>query len=123
MNGRFPCQHKCAALLSRPFDDSKVTATSGSRVWVDVPQSALINGHGYFGDCNLLKGGSSIPPTCNITLASVPPGRSALNPQATQANQGASLTAFLAPLNEGRVFFSTAAAVARVTDHVERADS
>ena len=74
--------------LCRPFDDSKVTKTSGSRVWVDSPQSALINGQGYYGDCNLLLGGNTKAPTCNVTVGSVPPGRSALNPQAAQSNKG-----------------------------------
>lgn len=73
---------------SRPFDDSKVTQSSGSRVWVDNPQSILINGQGYYDDCKLRQGGTSQPISCNVTQTSIPPGRSLANPQAGQANQG-----------------------------------
>lgn len=73
-----------------------MTNTSGSRVWVDLPQSVLLNGKGFYGDCALLQGGNSNPLMCNVTTASVPAGRSAINPQTTQANQGA-LPNFLLP--------------------------
>lgn len=75
----------------RPFDDSKVTQSSGSRVWVDNPQSILINGQGYYDDCKLRQGGTSQPISCNVTQTSIPPGRSLANPQAGQANQGRQL--------------------------------
>ena len=39
--------------LNRPFDAAKQTPDSGGFAWVDNPQSLLINGHGFYGDCQV----------------------------------------------------------------------
>ena len=80
---------RCSILLCRPFDDKKVTNTSGAWDWVGVPQSTLLNGHGYYGDCALLGGANTaIPPKCNVSLQWVPPGRSSVLPFASPENPG-----------------------------------
>ena len=43
---------------------------------------------GFYGDCDLQKAGNKIPLTCDVTVATVPPGRSAANPAAANSNQG-----------------------------------
>ena len=43
---------------------------------------------GYYGDCNLQAAGNSIPLTCDVTVATVPSGRSAADPAAANSNQG-----------------------------------
>ena len=76
-------------LLCRPFDANKTTNTSGSWDWVNVPQSTLMNGHGFYGDCDLLAGSNTaIPPKCNVTLQWVPPGRSSILPYNAPNNPG-----------------------------------
>lgn len=77
------------ALACRPFDAAKQTNTSGGWEWVNVPQSTLLNGHGYYGDCALLAGSNTeIAPKCNVTLQWVPPGRSSVLPYNSPRNPG-----------------------------------
>ena len=76
--------------LCRPFDPDKITNTSGSFNWVGVPQSILLNGHGFYGDCALLDGGNFlVDPKCNVTRQWVPPGRSSVLPYNAPSNPGA----------------------------------
>jgi hypothetical protein len=42
------------AALPRPFDAGKASNETGSWRWVGLPQSLLINGKGYFGDCAIV---------------------------------------------------------------------
>ena len=77
--------------MCRPFDVQKVSKTSGAWHWVGVPQSTLLNGHGYYGDCAVLSGseaGAVDPPVCNATLHYVPPGRSSVMPWQAPDNPG-----------------------------------
>ena len=83
----FRRNHCC---LCRPFDPDKITNTSGSFNWVGVPQSILLNGHGFYGDCALLDGGNFlVDPKCNVTRQWVPPGRSSVLPYNAPSNPGA----------------------------------
>ena len=72
------------------MDPDKITNTSGSFNWVGVPQSILLNGHGFYGDCALLDGGNFlVDPKCNVTAQWVPPGRSSILPYNAPSNPGA----------------------------------
>ena len=83
-------QATCHRSLCRPFDPDKITNTSGSFNWVGVPQSILLNGHGFYGDCALLDGGNFlVDPKCNVTRQWVPPGRSSVLPYNAPSNPGA----------------------------------
>ena len=83
----FRRNHCC---LCRPFDPDKITNASGSFNWVGVPQSILLNGHGFYGDCALLDGGNFlVDPKCNVTRQWVPPGRSSVLPYNAPSNPGA----------------------------------
>jgi hypothetical protein len=42
--------HFNTAPAARPFDDAKVTNTTGAWYWVGVPKSVLINGKGRYED-------------------------------------------------------------------------
>ena len=54
-----------------------------------MPQSVLLNGYGYYGDCALLAGSNTaIAPKCNVTLQWVPPGRSSVLPYNAPSNPG-----------------------------------
>ncbi len=73
----------------RPFDAAKQTNTSGGWEWVNMPQSTLLNGHGYYGDCAMLAGSNTaVAPKCNVTLQWVPPGRSSVLPYNSPSNPG-----------------------------------
>jgi hypothetical protein len=43
-----------SAALPRPFDAAKATNETGSFRAPALPQSLLINGKGYFGDCAII---------------------------------------------------------------------
>ena len=59
----------------------------------DLPQATLINGQGFYGDCQLNpvvagnQGALSLP--CNLTTVTVLPDESAQQPWASAANPGA----------------------------------
>ena len=66
--------------LGRPFAPSKQTAASGKWMWVGLPQAVLINGRGFYGDCDLIGGLSNNDgvakhsTTCNVSNSVVAPG-------------------------------------------------
>lgn len=72
----------------RPFDSAKVTKDSGSFYWLGNPQSILMNGKGYYGDCALGPYGSSDPPTCDVSSQWVAGSRSPQQPEASETNPG-----------------------------------
>ncbi|KXZ44185.1 hypothetical protein GPECTOR_71g546 [Gonium pectorale] len=76
--------------LNMPFDAAKVTNDSGSWNWIGNPQALLINGRGFYGDCPLFApaGANPTPPVCAPTSFTVPPGRSAQQPWASNNNPG-----------------------------------
>lgn len=53
------------------------------------PQALLINGRGFYGDCNLNAGGVTTPINCTVNQYWVPPGASAVQPWASAVNPGA----------------------------------
>lgn len=67
--------------LNRPFVPASQTPATGQWNWVGLPQAILINGHGFYGDCNLIGGlpaGAGVAeenPPCDVTTAVVAPGR------------------------------------------------
>ena len=79
-----------AMRLNRAFDSAKVTNDTGSWTWVGNPQSILINEKGFYGDCTLYPGGGggSAPPSCNASVFTVPPGRSTVQPWASDLSPG-----------------------------------
>lgn len=80
---------RLASAVCRPFDAQKVTNASGAWDWVNVPQSTLLNGHGFYGDCALLAGSNTaIAPKCNVSLQWAAPGRSSVLPYNADANPG-----------------------------------
>jgi hypothetical protein len=84
------CPRWRAMCASRPFDANKTTNETGAWSWVAVPQSILLNGHGFYGDCNMLAGSNTVvAPKCNVTTQWVPPGRSNILPYAPATNPGA----------------------------------
>ena len=66
--------------LNRPFDKGSQTKASGQWQWVGLPQANLINGKGFYGDCNLIGGlpvGAGVAtrePVCNVSTSIVPAG-------------------------------------------------
>ena len=54
-----------------------------------LPQSIIMNGQGFYGDCQLnpVNGAASLP--CNVTAATVKPDESQQQPWASAANPGA----------------------------------
>lgn len=68
--------------LARPFAPSKQTPASGKWLWVGLPQAVLLNGKGFYGDCDLIGGLSNNDgvathdTTCNVTSSVVAPGMS-----------------------------------------------
>ena len=75
--------------LCRPFDKKKVTPASGAWDWVAVPQSILLNGHAFYGDCALLEGtNTATAPRCSVQHQWLPPGRSSVLPFAPSTNPG-----------------------------------
>lgn len=74
----------------RPFDSARVTNESGSWNWIGNPQAILINGQGFYGDCQLFApaGASTAPPTCAPSVFTVAPGRSVQQPWASNNNPG-----------------------------------
>ena len=71
--------------LNRPFVPASQTPATGQWNWVGLPQAILMNGKGFYGDCNLIGGlsvGAGVAeanPPCNVTTAVVSPGRRAPN--------------------------------------------
>lgn len=81
--------------LNRPFDPAKQTPTSGKFVWVGNPQAVLINGGGFYPDCNVNPTGVTTPVTCNVKYEGVPPGNSVPEIAYTsQLNPGCNHTTF-----------------------------
>eukprot|EP00884_Botryococcus_braunii_P020031 jgi/Botrbrau1/6711/Bobra.0324s0002.1 len=82
-----------AVRLNRPFDKN-VTAEDPDRggwLWMDLPQSMHMNGHGFFGDCALHSAPSpnpGVPITCKPENFSIPAGRSSMMPWASFENPG-----------------------------------
>ncbi|KAL4433040.1 hypothetical protein ABPG77_006467 [Micractinium sp. CCAP 211/92] len=78
--------------LNRPFDSARQTNDTGGFVWVNNPQSLLINSRGCYLDCALGPGGSKNPVNCSIPAANywIGPGRSAQQPWASAVNPGCS---------------------------------
>ena len=75
--------------LCRPFDPDLANDTTGAWNWVGVPQSILLNGKGFFQDCNLLDGNNtSTDIACNVSTLAVPSGRSRLLPWASPSSPG-----------------------------------
>ncbi|KAK9828854.1 hypothetical protein WJX72_002416 [[Myrmecia] bisecta] len=80
--------------LGRPFDASKQTPATGKWNWVGLPQAILINGKAFYGDCALLGGLGNVAgqaaneTTCNVTAATVAPGKSVQVPWAAPSNPG-----------------------------------
>ena len=68
--------------LNRPFVPASQTPATGQWNWVGLPQAILINGKGFYGDCDLIGGlsvGAGVAeadPSCNVTTAVISPGRS-----------------------------------------------
>ena len=66
--------------LNRPFVPATQTHATGKWNWVGLPQAVLINGKGFYGDCDLIGGlpvGAGVAekdPSCNVTTAVVAPG-------------------------------------------------
>ena len=66
--------------LARPFAPSKQTPASGKWLWVGLPQAVLVNGKGFYGDCDLIGGLSNNDgvathdTTCNVTTSVIAPG-------------------------------------------------
>lgn len=81
-----------AMSLNRPFDAARVTKDSGAWAWTNNPQSLLINGRGFYGDCAIGPGGSTALPNCTVPQYWVPPGRSTVQPQASAVNPGCTHT-------------------------------
>ncbi len=77
----------------RPFDPAKQTNASGGWVWVDLPQSVLLNNRGIAADCALGAYGNAQPISCAPAAQWVPPGRSAAQPWASPSNKGAARAA------------------------------
>ncbi len=67
-----------------------MTNESGSWNWIGNPQAILINGQGYYGDCQLFApaGASTAPPTCAPSVFTVAAGRSVQQPWASNNNPG-----------------------------------
>ena len=74
--------------VGRPFDNGKVTNTSGAWQWVGLPQSVLLNGNAFYGDCKLQPFGGNATIPCNVTTLTVPPNESTQQPAATSFNPG-----------------------------------
>eukprot|EP00884_Botryococcus_braunii_P009161 jgi/Botrbrau1/18246/Bobra.0844s0001.1 len=75
--------------LNRPFDAGKQTNDSGGWQWVDLPQSVLLNGHGFYEDCELLGAGNTATPiSCDATEQYIPAGRSKILPFNDPTNPG-----------------------------------
>lgn len=79
-----------AMRLNRPFDSSFVNKNTGAWTWVGNPQSILINEQGFYGDCTLFpgSGSGSTPPSCNASIFTIPPGRSSVQPWASDLSSG-----------------------------------
>lgn len=78
--------------MGRPFDAAKQTNDTGGWQWVDLPQAVLLNGHGFYEDCELLGAGNTATPiSCDATQQFVPPGRSKILPFNDPTNPGALL--------------------------------
>lgn len=83
------CQARSGCLARRPFDKAKATPASGAWDWVNVPQSIMLNGHAFYGDCALLEGANTaVAPKCAVTHQWLPPGRSSVLPFAAANNPG-----------------------------------
>ncbi|GIL81975.1 hypothetical protein Vretimale_1452 [Volvox reticuliferus] len=82
--------------LNMPFDAARVTNDTGAWSWIGMPQAILINGRGFYGDCQLFpgSGGNSAPPTCMPSTFTVPPGRSPAQPWASNNNPGCTHSQF-----------------------------
>lgn len=67
--------------LNRPFVPASQTPATGQWNWVGLPQAILINGKGFYGDCDLIGGlsvGAGVAeanPPCDVTTSIVSPGR------------------------------------------------
>lgn len=76
--------------LNRPFVPASQTPATGQWNWVGLPQAILINGKGFYGDCDLIGGlivGAGVAetnPPCDVTTAVVSPGRSPKGSMAAQ---------------------------------------
>ena len=70
------------------------SATGGMFHWVGTPQSVLINGRGFYGDCQF-QPDTFAPAPCNVTAAIIPPGESPQQPQASLYNPGERMLAAL----------------------------
>ena len=46
----------------RPFDTNKSTNETGTWRWLGLPQSLLVNGRGFYGDCAIIGGPSATSP-------------------------------------------------------------
>lgn len=79
----------CCCPGRRPFDAAKQTNATGGWVWVDLPQSTLLNNYGMFSDCAMGPFGNTKPIPCSPALQWVPPGRSQAQPWASPTNKGA----------------------------------
>ncbi|DBA96798.1 TPA: hypothetical protein ACH3X3_012965 [Trebouxia sp. C0006] len=82
--------------LNRPFVPASQTPATGQWNWVGLPQAILINGKGFYGDCDLIGGlsvGAGVAeanPSCNVTTAVISPGKSVQQPWASPGNPGCS---------------------------------
>ena len=63
-----------------------------------LPQSILMNGQGYYGDCQLNKAGGATLLPCNVTTVSVSPDESQQQPWASASNPGDLCHAVSAPV-------------------------
>lgn len=74
--------------LNPPFDAAKATPNTGMFTWIGNPQSTLINGKGFYGDCTLNPGFGGGAAACSPSVFTVPPGRSPQQPWASALNPG-----------------------------------
>ncbi|GIL43898.1 hypothetical protein Vafri_1486 [Volvox africanus] len=90
--------------LNMPFDAARVTNDMGAWSWIGMPQAILINGRGFYGDCQLFPGSGAnpVPPTCTPTTFTVPPGRSPAQPWASNNNPGCTHSQFT--VESGKTF-------------------
>ncbi len=53
-----------------------------------LPQSIIMNGQGYYGDCQLNPAGGAALLPCNVTAVTVKPDESQQQPWASASNPG-----------------------------------
>lgn len=78
--------------VNRPFDKGSQSKETGQWQWVGLPQAVLLNGKGFYGDCNLIGGLGNVAgvatkdPTCNVTSGLILAGASCLLPPPTHTH-------------------------------------